>query len=278
MNWEVLRDHWHGRMSLIARISGHSQQICGLAWSPGGQLLASGGNDNLCCLFDVQTIIGRTRRGPTTRQHLLDNRIQAASQRDVRTGSPRDLTSENELGEGVRALGPECAMHFWSHQAAVKAIAFCPWSDRLIATGGGSNDKCIHFFRTSTGSALATISVDAQVTSLIWSTTRREIAATFGYAHPEHPYRIAIFSWPECSRVAAIPWDGQLRALYAVAYPGGIRGAGDSGNALRTSDGSIVVAASDETVKFYDLWPAERKDRDVQENMLGFGKGAEVIR
>lgn len=87
----------------------------------------------------------------------------------------------------------------------MKAIAFCPWREGLVATGGGSHDKCIHFFHTTSGVALATIAVHAQVTSLIWSTTRREIAATFGYAQPEHPYRIAVFSWPKCRQVAAIP-------------------------------------------------------------------------
>ncbi|KAK1253927.1 hypothetical protein MKX07_002004 [Trichoderma sp. CBMAI-0711] len=105
----------------------------------------------------------------------------------------------------IRRLGPGAEKHRWIHKAAVKAIAFCPWREGLVATGGGSNDKCIHFYHTTSGAALATIAVSAQVTALIWSSTRREIAATFGYTEPEHPYRIAIFSWPECKQVAAIP-------------------------------------------------------------------------
>lgn len=104
-----------------------------------------------------------------------------------------------------RLVGERQAKHRWVHGAAVKAIAFCPWREGLVATGGGSHDKCIHFWHTTSGAALATISVHSQVTSLIWSTTRREIAATFGYAQPEHPYRIAVFSWPGCQQVAAIP-------------------------------------------------------------------------
>lgn len=31
---------------LTANLSGHNQEVCGLKWSPGGQYLASGGNDN----------------------------------------------------------------------------------------------------------------------------------------------------------------------------------------------------------------------------------------
>ena len=32
---------------LVARLSGHSQEVCGLSWSPDGRYLASGGNDNI---------------------------------------------------------------------------------------------------------------------------------------------------------------------------------------------------------------------------------------
>ncbi|KAL7785135.1 WD40-repeat-containing domain protein, partial [Trichoderma ceciliae] len=57
MGWEVTRDTWPGTIYLIAKVSLHSQQICGLAWSPNGKLFASGGNDNLCCLFDVDSVL-----------------------------------------------------------------------------------------------------------------------------------------------------------------------------------------------------------------------------
>ena len=119
-------------------------------------------------------------------------------------------------------------MHTFSftHSAAVKAIAFAPWQSSLLATGGGSNDRQIHFHHTGSGATLAVINVFAQVTSLVWSTTRRELVATFGYAQPEHEIRIAVFSWPSCKCVVSIPWERKLngeigRALWAIAYPGG---------------------------------------------------------
>ena len=114
----------------------------------------------------------------------------------------------------------------FSHSAAVKAMAFAPWQPSLLATGGGSNDRQIHFHHTGSGATLAVINVFAQVTSLIWSTTRRELVATFGYAQPEHEIRIAVFSWPTCECIVSIPWErkpnGEIgRALWAIAYPGG---------------------------------------------------------
>jgi hypothetical protein len=184
--------------------------------------------------------------------------------------------STERIGAEIR---PGAEKHRWMHGAAVKAIAFCPWRDGLVATGGGSNDKCIHFYHTTSGACLATINVVAQVTSLIWSTTRREIVATFGYAQPDHPFRIAVFSWPECKQVAAIPWEGDHRALYAIPYPGGPNensSAHEGGWAMtRTAaEGCIVVASSDESVKFHEVWTSGKKATMGGEGLLG---GSEIL-
>ncbi|XP_052332865.1 cell division cycle protein 20 homolog isoform X1 [Oncorhynchus keta] len=39
--------HHHVRVADHFTLSGHSQDVCGLKWSPDGRYLASGGNDNL---------------------------------------------------------------------------------------------------------------------------------------------------------------------------------------------------------------------------------------
>ena len=37
----------------VATLREHQQEVCGLAWSPDGEMLASGANDNLLCLWDA---------------------------------------------------------------------------------------------------------------------------------------------------------------------------------------------------------------------------------
>lgn len=284
--WEVERDNWPGDMTLLARIVVHSQQICGLAWSKSGNVFSTGGNDNVCYLFETAKVLEAHRpvrhrnnedqAGPSTvaHDHGLSEISEAGTEVQVRQSVPY---------QPVTHIGPGEEKHRWVHGAAVKAIAFCPWQDSLVATGGGSNDKCIHFFHTGSGAALASISVSAQVTSLIWSTTRREIAATFGYAQPDHPVRIAVFSWPECRQVAAIPWAGEHRALYAIPYPCGpedARPAGPGGQGgknrkaaqdrSRTAkEGCIIVASSDKSVKFHEVWAADKKATAGVAGVLG---------
>ena len=36
----------------VATLAGHTQEVCGLKWSPDGKYLASGGNDNLLNIWD----------------------------------------------------------------------------------------------------------------------------------------------------------------------------------------------------------------------------------
>jgi meiosis-specific APC/C activator protein AMA1 len=318
---------WPGAMSLMAKICVHNQQICGLSWSHDGEFFATGANDNGCCLFDVEDILAPSNipRGPGSHhrepqedlamtgigtisgpsklsalgakgrgsEELLE---EQSSGHDV---DPKESSDLHRSGDGslngILYISEGRQKHKWIHSAAIKAIAFCPWQRGLLATGGGSNDRAIHFYHTFSGACLATIDVQAQVTSLIWSTGRREIAATFGYAQPTHPYRIAVFSWPECKQILAIPWENDLRALLAIPYPGGPNkmsskaGEGETWGSRTAEEGCIVVACSDESVKFHEVWSGRRKSTvgqigllggsDILESLEGIDKeGSEVIR
>ncbi|KAI4126542.1 MAG: hypothetical protein LQ338_003698 [Usnochroma carphineum] len=304
---------WHGAMTLLAKITVHSQQICGLAWSHEGDYFATGANDNACCLFVVKDILGpsqtprrrsQTRRRPLqslpTSHGLPEVLSSEASQRRFSSipshSNDTTETSAISLAErtvsnpfifraipgrnGILNIGEGRQKHKWMHSAAIKAVAFCPWQPGLLATGGGSNDRAIHFYHTFSGACLATINVQAQVTSLIWSTSRHEIAATFGYAQPEHPYRIAVFSWPECRQVVAIPWANEMRALHAIAYPGGPSEKGKKSRegeawwSRTNEEGCIVVACSDESVKFHEVWTGRKKSMGAGAGLLG---GSDIL-
>lgn len=93
------RDH------LISTISAHAQEVCGLKWSPDGQHLASGGNDNM-----LQIWPSITGRNPS-----------------------------------------QFIYSFNQHQAAVKALAWCPWQNNILASGGGTADRTIRFWNVNTG-------------------------------------------------------------------------------------------------------------------------------
>lgn len=260
---------WHGSMVLLARIGAHTQQVCGLAWSFDADYFATGGNDNTCLLFETRKLLNQDNNEsssqPLPNVHLSTDRAQ-------------QWTVQPGYG-GILCIAATRAKHKWTLNAAVKAIAFCPWQRGLIAVGGGSNDRCIHFYHTFSGACLATIDCSAQITSLVWSTTRREIAATFGFAQPEHPYRIAVFSWPSCRQVVGIPWHDEHRALYAIPYPGGpnngrTRGEGGVWWSRTQEEGCLVVATSDASIKFHEIWSESRRATSAGQGLLG---GSDIL-
>jgi WD40 repeat protein len=84
-----------------------------------------------------------------------------------RRGSEDMPTLWNTLADPTIPGIPNLQTFTLYHAAAVKAVAFAPWQANLLATGGGSNDRQIHFYHTGSGAALAVINVFAQVTSLV---------------------------------------------------------------------------------------------------------------
>eukprot|EP00939_MAST-03C_sp_MAST-3C-sp1_P002915 g2915.t1 len=127
-----------------ASMIGHRQEVCGLSWSPDGNTLASGGNDNLLCLWDARRTGGR--RGNAT---------------------PNEIAPRKTLSE---------------HVAAVKALAWCPFQRNVLASGGGTADKTIKFWNTSNGACLNSVDTKSQVCALLWNPNEKELLSSHGFS------------------------------------------------------------------------------------------------
>jgi cell division cycle protein 20 (cofactor of APC complex) len=49
------------------------------------------------------------------------------------------------------------------HQAAVKALAWCPWQRNTLASGGGTADKTIRIWNTADGTNIKCTDTGSQV-------------------------------------------------------------------------------------------------------------------
>jgi WD40 repeat protein len=54
-------------------------------------------------------------------------------------------------------------LKYGDHKAAVKAIAWSPHQHGLLASGGGTADRCIRFWNTATNTALSCLDTGSQV-------------------------------------------------------------------------------------------------------------------
>ena len=128
------RDVREAGMRPFKRCAGHRQEVCGLKWSgdggPGAATLASGGNDNKVCIWDLR---GSKRAGAG-------------------------------VVSGDDAPGDAPLWKFHEHTAAVKALAWNPHVSGVLATGGGTQDKHIRFWNVINGSMLHELDTGSQVT------------------------------------------------------------------------------------------------------------------
>lgn len=61
------------------------------------------------------------------------------------------------------ATGQAPSLRLTAHSAAVKALAWCPFQSNLLASGGGTADRCIRFWNSHTGALLNSIDTNSQV-------------------------------------------------------------------------------------------------------------------
>ncbi|QIW97968.1 hypothetical protein AMS68_003486 [Peltaster fructicola] len=121
-----------------------------------------------------------------------------------------------------------------NHKAAIKALAWCPWQNNLLATGGGSHDRHIHFWNTTTGARVNSIDTGSQVTSLRWSTVYKELVSSSGF--PDNS--LSIWSYPTLVKNIEIPAH-ESRVLHSALSPDGQM---------------LATAAADESLKFWKVF------------------------
>lgn len=182
-------------------LKGHTQEVCGLAWSPDCRLLASGSNDNTARVWDSCAL--------------------------RRPGCP--------VGDGGAAERNSSLYTMSAHKAAVKALAWSPHTRGLLATGGGTADKCIRMWSTSSGKQLKCVDTGSQVCALAWCPNVDEIVSTHGFSRNE----IVVWKYPSMTKVASLTGH-QFRVLFLALSPDG-----------RTA----VTGAGDETLRFWSLFP-----------------------
>jgi meiosis-specific APC/C activator protein AMA1 len=137
----------------------------------------------------------------------------------------------------------------------VKALSYCPWAKSLLATGGGSKDRCIRFWHTNSGTLLREHKTTAQITSLVWSVYSKQIAATFGFGTGGKSVMIYVYEYPKMTRLLEVPaTSSDLRILSSTISP---------------DNCSLCVATNDSTIRIYRLWNVSHRLIEADSNGEG---------
>ena len=142
------------KCALTRTMGGHQSRVGTLAWF--GHMLCTGSRD--------RTILRRDVRAPAPfTAQLLGHKQEVCGLRWSYDGT--HLASggnDNKLFIWTpHATAP--LLRFTDHTAAVKALAWSPHQNGLLASGGGTADRCIRFWNTQTATQLSCVDTGSQV-------------------------------------------------------------------------------------------------------------------
>ena len=180
---------------VVARLGeGHAEEVCSLAWSTDGSQLASGSADNSVCVWDA--------------------RGGAANAANWRTDAPR--------------------LRLTHHTAAVKALAWCPYQRNVLATGGGTSDRSIKIWNTSTGTCDVSVDTGSQVCALAFNPHSQELLSSHGFSDNQ----LSLWKFPTLTKLKDLTGH-TARVLHLAVSPDGT---------------TVCSAAADESLRLWKVF------------------------
>jgi len=212
----------------LRSMDGHNDRVGALSWNR--HVISSGGRDSIIVNHDVRVAkhnvgqyLGHSQEvcglswsldGMFLASGANDNTLRLWDSSSLSSSTPRQILTD--------------------HQAAVKALAWCPHERNLLATGGGTADRTIKFWNTQTGSLLNSIDTGSQVCALQWNPHEKEILSSHGFARNQ----LSLWKYPMMSKIKDL--EGHTsRVIHLATSPDGC---------------TVVSAAADETLRFWDVF------------------------
>jgi WD40 repeat protein len=198
----------------------HTREVCGLKPNPEGTCLASGSHDHIVCVWDARAA-SLAKQQPS-------------------------LNTNNSTNAPLFTMT--------QHEAAVKALAWSPHQQGLLASGGAGTDCSIKFSNTLTSTVLNSIDTGSPISSLLWNPFQDEILSCHGGNSN------ALYLW-DCATMAQVKecTEHNGRVLQAVVGP----------------RGQVASVGADETLRFWDVFGSSSASSDLDEEAEGGGEDSE---
>ncbi|XP_064476452.1 cell division cycle protein 20 homolog [Ornithodoros turicata] len=235
--WDVARS------KRLRVLTGHSRRVGSLSWN--GPLLSSGARSGYVHHHDVRVSQHHVGTLKAHQQEVCGLKWSPDG-RFLATGG-----NDNILNIWPSALSHDTVqpMHVFNHhQSAVKALAWCPWRPSVLASGGGTADRCIRFWNCNLGAHLSSTDTNSQVSSLLWSEEYHELISGHGFAQNQ----LIIWKYPSMTKVAEL-----------TGHTGRVL------NMCMSPDGTTVLSAgSDETLRLWNCFaldPSRKKQKQLSQ-------------
>ncbi|XP_044367780.1 protein FIZZY-RELATED 2, partial [Triticum aestivum] len=207
---------WNACSSKVTKLCdlGADDTVCSVSWAQRGTHLAVGTNQGTVQIWDAT----RCKRMRTMESHRM--RVGALA------------WNSSLLSSGSRDKN---ILHHDLHG--------------LLASGGGTADRCIRFWNTTTNTHLSSMDTGSQVCNLVWSKNVNELVSTHGYSQNQ----IIVWRYPTMSKLATLTGH-TFRVLYLAISPDGQ---------------TIVTGAGDETLRFWNVFPSPKSQSSDSLSSIG---------
>lgn len=224
------------RCKRVRTMEGHRLRVGALAWS--SSLLSSGSRDKSILQRDIRSQEDFVSKLTGHKSEVCGLKWSYDNRELASGGNDNRLFVWNQHST-------QPVLKYCEHTAAVKAIAWSPHLHGLLASGGGTADRCIRFWNTTTNSHLSCMDTGSQVCNLVWSKNVNELVSTHGYSQNQ----IIVWRYPTMSKLATLTGH-TYRVLYLAISPDGQ---------------TIVTGAGDETLRFWNVFPSPKSQNTESE-------------
>ncbi|CAF1258076.1 unnamed protein product [Adineta ricciae] len=278
---------WNANTSNVTRLCDlqtESDTVTSVAWSDRGQYVAVGTHKGIVQIWDAATnrktvsfprhtarvgalawndmciysgsrdrfILQNDTRSNKQERKLAGHRQEVCG---LKWSPDRQLLASGGNDNRLLVWNQSCSnpiQVYTDHTAAVKAIAWSPHQQGLLASGGGTADRHIRFWNTLTAQNLQSIDTGSQVCNLAWSKHSNELVSTHGYSQ----HQIVVWKYPSMLQLARLTGH-TFRVLYLAVSPDGE---------------SIVTGAGDETLRFWNVFTKCRANKESDSVLNLFNK------
>ncbi|ODQ47202.1 hypothetical protein PICMEDRAFT_32115, partial [Pichia membranifaciens NRRL Y-2026] len=219
-------------------LKNHSS-TCSIKWIPESHYFFVGNDVGEVTLFETKAVVSYSIKQKVTfkcdQQQICGIDVNHLG-KQLAIGANNNSSSIWDISDLCK---PKKLFHL-KHEAAVKAVAFCPWMPNLLATGGGSRDKNIRFWHSKSGTLISKHKTKGQITAVVWSRSKKELLVTFGFGDCSDKNSIlAVYSYPTMKLKVKVNAPSDMRILTAD---------------LSNDFSSICTSISDQSVRIYNVW------------------------
>lgn len=237
------------KVKKVRTLEGHNARVGAIAW--GQSCMVSGSRDKSILMRDIRSPRGFYQRLSGHKQEVCGLKWSFDDQMFCSGGNDNKLLIWTPKSE-------EPIFKTSKHKAAVKALAWSPHQHGLLASGGGTADRCIRFWNAHQGKMVNCVDTGSQVCNLLFSKNRNELISTHGYTQNQ----IHLWDYPDMNKVATLTGH-TFRVLYLAMSPNGK---------------TIVTGAGDETLRFWNIESSDKKKKGIFAQNGGFDSRSIMIR